>query len=44
VEAARIALRVMSEYDHAFDQIIACCFSAADAALYESTKTGAAIG
>jgi O-acetyl-ADP-ribose deacetylase (regulator of RNase III) len=44
LEAARIALQVVREYDDQFEQIIACCFSAADAALYESTKTGAAIG
>lgn len=33
-EAARIAVRVMREYENRFERIIACCFSAADAALY----------
>jgi len=33
--AARIAVRVMREYEDDFDQIVACCFSAADKALYE---------
>lgn len=32
--AAQVALRVMSEYRSDFDQIIACCFSAADAEIY----------
>jgi O-acetyl-ADP-ribose deacetylase len=32
--AARIALSVMREYDDRFERIIACCFSAEDAALY----------
>ena len=34
-EAARIALAVMREYQHRFDDIIACCFSAADQERYE---------
>lgn len=34
-EAARIALGVMREYEGKFDAIIACCFSAADKALYD---------
>ncbi len=34
-EAARIALTVMREYRHRFDDIIACCFSAADRERYE---------
>lgn len=33
--AARIAIAVMREHEQDFDEIIACCFSAADAALYE---------
>jgi len=33
-EATRIAVRVMREYESRFDRIIACCFSAGDAALY----------
>lgn len=32
--AARIALGVMREHDALFERIIACCFSAADAAIY----------
>jgi len=35
-EAARVAIGVMRDYDGRFDEIIACCFSAADAALYKS--------
>ncbi len=34
-EAARIAVSVMRAHECAFDEIIACCFSAADKALYE---------
>ena len=33
--AARIAISVMRQYESDFDEIIACCFSAADKALYE---------
>lgn len=33
-EAAKIALGVMREFESRFERIIACCFSAADAALY----------
>lgn len=33
--AARIALRVMREHEGHFDEIIACCYSAQDQALYE---------
>lgn len=33
--AARIALAVMREHETGFDRILACCFSAADAAVYE---------
>ncbi len=35
-EAAGIALRVMREYEDQLEEIIACCFSAGDKALYES--------
>jgi len=34
-EAAKIAVTVMREYESRFDEIIACCFSAGDKALYE---------
>jgi O-acetyl-ADP-ribose deacetylase (regulator of RNase III) len=34
-EAAEIAMMIMREYEHKFDEIIACCFSAGDKALYE---------
>ena len=34
-EAAQIAVRVMREFESDFDEIIACCFSAGDRALYE---------
>lgn len=34
-EAARIAIRVMREFEPRFDRIIACCFSEADRARYE---------
>ncbi|MGE5240303.1 MAG: macro domain-containing protein, partial [Bacteroidota bacterium] len=34
-EAAKIAVMVMREYEDRFDEIIACCFSAGDKALYE---------
>ncbi len=34
-EAAKIAIAVMREYESKFDEIIACCFSAADKAVYE---------
>lgn len=34
-QAARIAVRVMREFEPDFDEIIACCFSAADKALYD---------
>ena len=35
-EAARIATRLMREYQDRFERIIACCFSAADKTLYET--------
>ncbi len=35
-EAARIALAVMREYQDRFEEITACCFSAADRELYEN--------
>jgi O-acetyl-ADP-ribose deacetylase (regulator of RNase III) len=34
-QAARIAVAVMREHEAEFEEIIACCFSAADKALYE---------
>ncbi|MGH8245190.1 MAG: macro domain-containing protein, partial [Gammaproteobacteria bacterium] len=34
--AARVAVAVMREHEPRFDEIIACCFSAADAAVYEA--------
>jgi len=34
-EAAKIAAMIMREYEHKFDEIIACCFSAGDKVLYE---------
>ncbi|MBI1422738.1 MAG: O-acetyl-ADP-ribose deacetylase [Gammaproteobacteria bacterium] len=36
-QACRIALRVMLDNEATFDRIIACCFSAADQQLYQST-------
>ncbi|TAM46885.1 MAG: O-acetyl-ADP-ribose deacetylase [Gammaproteobacteria bacterium] len=36
-EAAKIAVSVMQEYEKKFDEIIACCFSAGDKALYDKT-------
>ena len=36
VEAARIALRVMKEYESKFERIIAACHSKEDVAIYES--------
>jgi O-acetyl-ADP-ribose deacetylase (regulator of RNase III) len=38
--AARIAVRVMREFEQDFDDIIACCFSATDKALYEHLLAG----
>jgi len=35
-QAAAIAVRVMREYEERFEEIIACCFNAADLALYQS--------
>jgi O-acetyl-ADP-ribose deacetylase len=37
-EAARIALSVMRAYEDRFERIIACCFSAEDAALYRKIQ------
>ena len=34
-EATKIAVTIMREYESKFDEIIACCFSAGDKALYE---------
>jgi O-acetyl-ADP-ribose deacetylase (regulator of RNase III) len=39
-EAARIAVSVMKQYEDKFDEIIACCFSASDKALYERLLAG----
>ncbi|MDX5334213.1 MAG: O-acetyl-ADP-ribose deacetylase [Gammaproteobacteria bacterium] len=39
-EAAAIALRVMHEYAARFDRIIACCYSEADAAIYQELLEG----
>jgi O-acetyl-ADP-ribose deacetylase (regulator of RNase III) len=36
-QACRIALSVMLENETKFDRIIACCFSAADVTLYQTT-------
>ena len=34
-EAAQIAVMIMREFENKFDEIIACCFSSGDKALYE---------
>ena len=34
-QAAKIAVMVMMEYENKFDEIICCCFSAGDKALYD---------
>jgi O-acetyl-ADP-ribose deacetylase (regulator of RNase III) len=39
-QAAQIAVRVMREFEAELDEIIACCFSAADKELYESLLAG----
>ena len=39
-EAAKIAVLVMREYEKKFDEIIACCFSVGDKALYEMILAG----
>ena len=39
-QAAQIAVRVMREFERDFEEIIACCFSAADKELYESLLAG----
>lgn len=36
-DAARVAITVMRDYEDRFERIIACCFSAADKTLYETT-------
>ena len=36
IEAASIAIQTMREHESNFDLIIACCFSAADATVYET--------
>jgi O-acetyl-ADP-ribose deacetylase (regulator of RNase III) len=40
-EAAKIAVSVMREYEGKFDEIVACCFSAGDKALYDKRLAGA---
>jgi O-acetyl-ADP-ribose deacetylase (regulator of RNase III) len=40
--AARIALGVMREYEDRFDEIVACCFSEADAGVYRREGVRAA--
>lgn len=39
-QAAKIAVMAMREHENKFEEIIACCFSAGDKALYESLLTG----
>lgn len=39
--AAQIAVRVMREYEGRFKEIVACCFSAADAELYQRVLAAA---
>lgn len=39
-EAAKIAVSVMREYEKKFDEVVACCFSGGDKALYEKVLTG----
>jgi O-acetyl-ADP-ribose deacetylase (regulator of RNase III) len=34
-QAAKIAVTIMREHEHRFDEIVACCFSAGDKVLYE---------
>jgi len=34
-QAAKIAIMIMREYEKKFDEIVCCCFSAGDKALYE---------
>jgi len=34
-DAARIAVTVLREFEHDFDDIVACCFSAGDKVRYE---------
>jgi len=34
-QAAKIAVMIMREYEKKFDEIVCCCFSAGDKALYE---------
>ena len=40
-QAAHIAVSVMRHYETDFDEIIACCFSAPDKALYDRLLAGA---
>ncbi len=39
-QATRIALRAMRDFEPEFERIVACCFSAADAALYRGLLEG----
>lgn len=39
-QAAQIAVRVMRDFERDFEEIIACCFSAADKELYERLLAG----
>ncbi len=39
-EAAKIAVSVMREYEKRFEEIVACCFSVGDKALYEEILAG----
>jgi len=39
-QAAKIAVTAMREHENQFEEITACCFSAADKALYDSLLTG----
>ena len=39
-DAARIALMAMREYEPCLEEVIACCFSEADAELYRATLAG----
>jgi len=39
-DAARIAVAVMREFEKDFDEIIACCFSAADKERYDRLLAG----
>ena len=40
VEAARLAMSVMGEFDDQFEDVIACCFSEQDASTYRDVTKG----